>query len=166
MLDSSRRIREPIVSRNDIYNAFDSITYRKGATVLDMFEGWIGEEPFRHGVRQYLAQRGDGNATADDFLAALSAASDRPVAPAFSTFLNQNGVPQVAVKLQCTAGGAKLALSQRRLTPLGASDHTDQRWQIPVCVRYGNSATTQQSCTLLTEKSASLELKRCPAFVV
>ena len=166
MLASARRIREPIASRGDILNAFDSITYQKGATVIGMFEGWIGEEPFRRGVRSYLESRRDGNATVDDFLGALGTASQRPVAPAFATFLDQNGVPQVDVKLQCGAGGAKLALSQHRLTPLGAKNGADQRWQIPVCARYGRGTTTRQSCTLLTEVSATLELQGgCPTFV-
>ena len=166
MLASARRIREPIASRGDILNAFDSITYQKGATVIGMFEGWIGEEPFRRGVRRYLASRRDGNATVDDFLGALGAASQRPVAPAFATFLDQNGVPQVEVRLQCGAGGAKLALSQHRLTPLGAKDGADQRWQIPVCARYGTGKSTRQSCTLLAEASATLGLQGgCPTVV-
>ena len=167
MLDSARRIREPIVSRGDIFNAFDSITYQKGATVLDMFEGWIGRETFRRGVQRYLEENGDGTATADDFLRTLGAASDRPVGPAFSTFLDQNGVPRVDVALQCSAAGAKLALAQRRLVPLGAPEHADQRWQVPVCVRYGDRATWRQSCTLLAEKSATLELKgTCPKVIM
>src|SRR4029450_1461572 len=98
---SARRIREPIASRGDILNAFDSITYQKGATVIDMFEGWVGEEPFRRGVRRYLESRRDGNATSSDFLAALEPATTRPIAPAFSTFLDQNGVPRVEVSLHC-----------------------------------------------------------------
>ena len=167
MLDSARRIREPIVTRGDIFNAFDSITYQKGATVLDMFEGWIGEEQFRLGVRQYLKERSDGNATAEDFLRAVGAASKRPFAPAFSTFLDQNGVPRIEIALQCTSGGAKLALSQRRLVPLGAPEHRDQRWQIPVCVRYGDRAASRDACTLLAEKSATLALQgSCPKFVM
>jgi alanyl aminopeptidase len=167
MLDSARRIREPIVSRGDIFNAFDSITYQKGATVLDMFEGWIGKESFRRGVRRYLEERSDRTATADDFLRTLDAASDRPVGPAFSTFLDQNGVPRIDVTLQCSASDAKVSLVQRRLVPLGAPERADQRWQIPVCVRYGKRAAGQQSCTLLAEKSATLELKgACPRFVM
>ena len=98
---SARQIREPIVTRGDIFNAFDQITYQKGATVIGMFEGWIGEEPFRSGVRSYLEARRDGSATSEDFLAALTQASRLPVTPAFNTFLNQNGVPQVDVRLQC-----------------------------------------------------------------
>ena len=92
--------------------------------------------------------------------------SKLPVAQAFSTFLDQNGVPQVEVKLQCAAGGAKLALSQHRLTPLGATEGADQRWQIPVCARYGKGATTRQSCTLLAKESGTLALQGgCPTFV-
>jgi alanyl aminopeptidase len=166
-LDSARRIREPIISRGDIGNAFDTITYQKGATVIGMFEGWIGEEPFRRGVREYLQARRDGNATVGDFLDALSAASGKAVAPAFSTFLDQNGVPQVAAELKCPADGAMLTLSQKRLAPVGAALRADQRWQIPVCVRYGNGTASRQTCTLLSGASATLPLQgRCPAYVV
>jgi aminopeptidase N len=165
-LSSARKIREPIVSRGDIFNAFDSITYEKGATVIGMFEGWISEEPFQRGVRRYLESHRDGNATADDFLNALSAASGRTVAPAFSSFLDQNGVPQVDVRLRCDKRGAKLEVSQRRLSQLGATAGADQRWRIPVCMRYGTGKTSQQACALVTEKSETLSLKgACPAFV-
>ena len=36
-LTSARRIREPVTSRSDIFNAFDYITYQKGATVIGMY---------------------------------------------------------------------------------------------------------------------------------
>ena len=167
ILESARRIRQPIESRGDIRNAFDTITYQKGATVIGMFEAWLGEEPFRRGVRDYLESRRDGNATVDDFLGALTVASGKSVGPAFSTFLDQNGVPQIGVALQCSARGAALALSQTRLTPLGATPHAGQRWQIPVCVRYGAGDRSTQACTLLAEAVATLPLQGgCPAYVV
>ncbi|HZI83148.1 MAG TPA: ERAP1-like C-terminal domain-containing protein, partial [Casimicrobiaceae bacterium] len=98
---------------------------------------------------------------------ALGTASDRPVAEAFSTFLDQNGVPQVTVAMSCGAGGAKLALSQHRLAPLGAPKNAGQRWQVPVCVRYGDGAKTREACVLLSGESASLGLEGpCPKFVV
>ncbi len=53
-LASARRIREPIDDFNDITNAFDGITYQKGAGVLNMLEGFIGESAFRDGVRAHL----------------------------------------------------------------------------------------------------------------
>ncbi len=43
-LTTARRIRQPIAGNDDIANAFDGITYQKGAAVIGMFEGWVGEE--------------------------------------------------------------------------------------------------------------------------
>jgi alanyl aminopeptidase len=163
---AARRIRQPIVVRGDIFNAFDSITYEKGATVIGMFEGWVGDEPFRRGVQRYLDAHRYGSATVRDFLDALGAASGRPVAPAFATFLDQNGVPEVDVALDCSKGGARLALSQRRLPSFGATTG-NQQWQIPVCARYGNARSSRAACTLLTERQGFLDLQQaCPAFVV
>src|SRR6185295_15272879 len=39
---SARRIRQPIESMNDIQNAFDGITYTKGASIIAMFESYVG----------------------------------------------------------------------------------------------------------------------------
>ena len=165
MLVSARQIREPIVTRGDIFNAFDQITYQKGATVIGMFEGWIGEESFRSGVRSYIEARRDGSATSEDFLGSLSQASRLPVAPAFNTFLNQNGVPQVEVRLQCGARGAQLALTQHRLELIGATKAAAQQWQIPVCARYGSGASTREACKLMTDTTATIPLAGgCPAF--
>ena len=112
------RSARPIAARGDVLSAFDSITYQKGASVIAMFEGWLGEEPFRRGVRDYLASRADGSATAADFLAALADASKRPVAPAFETFLDQNGVPQVI-------GAARVRRGRRAPHPRAAAA---RRW--------------------------------------
>jgi alanyl aminopeptidase len=164
---SARRIRQPIASEGDIRNAFDSITYQKGATVIAMFERWIGEDVFRTAVRRYVDVHRDGNATADDFLRTLEATSGRPVRAAFSTFLDQPGFPVVAVSLACTAQGAELALSQRRYAPIGASSNEATRWQIPVCVTYGDRGGTAQACTLLDGPDARLALGgSCPAMVM
>ena len=40
-LMSARKIRQPIESKDDINNAFDNITYSKGAAVIGMFENWM-----------------------------------------------------------------------------------------------------------------------------
>jgi aminopeptidase N len=170
MLASARRIREPVNSRSDIFNAFDHITYEKGATVIGMFESWIGEEPFRRGVRRYLETRRDGSATSADLLNALGEASRRPVTPAFDTFLNQNGVPQVEVRLQCDKKGASLLLTQQRLTTLttARSSVVAQQWQIPFCARVASAGGTssRQVCTLMREKTERLPIGRsCPAYM-
>ncbi|MBZ4421034.1 M1 family metallopeptidase [Myxococcus sp. RHSTA-1-4] len=172
-LVNARSIRQPIESPGDINSAFDGITYGKGAAVLAMFESWVGPDAFQQGVRHYLEAHARGTATTADFFRALSAATGRDVAPAFSTFLDQPGVPRVAMELQCPAGAPpRLALEQRRYLPLGSPGMKDgdgsRPWQVPVCVRYGAGGKEGRACTVLTGASGTLvleEAKGCPDWL-
>src|SRR5260221_5780255 len=115
---SARKIRQPIESKGDIANAFDSITYYKGASVLRMYERWLGSDVFRTGLRGYFSAHADKTATAADFLAAISQAAGRDVAPAFSTFLDAPGAPELEVALACAGGPPRAHVRQRRYLPL------------------------------------------------
>ena len=92
-------------------NGFDGITYTKGAAVLQMFERYIGEVPFRDGVR--ASRRMSGNATFGDLAKAPPSATN-PNPQAFSSFIDQAGVPVVR---PCAQQGA-VSLSQSRWAPL------------------------------------------------
>ena len=166
-LVSARKIRQPIESNDDIANAFDGITYQKGAAVIQMFETWIGRDKFRKGVQLYLKQHAWGNATAGDFEAAISSAAGRNIAHAFDTFLNQAGVPEVSVALDC-AGKPRLELSQKRLLPIGSTGSTGQTWQIPVCVAYESDGVTHRQCELLSDPRSEMALasaRSCPTWL-
>ena len=169
-LISARKIRQPIESKNDISNAFDGISYGKGSAVLSMFESWMGEEKFRTGVQAYLKKHAFGNATSDDFLSALGSVGGPQIGPAFSTFLDQAGVPLVTAELHCQAGvPARLALSQKRFLPFGSKGSAAQTWKVPVCVKYGAIGPEARACTLLTSESADLTLgtaPSCPGWVL
>jgi alanyl aminopeptidase len=167
-LVSARKVRQEILSKDDINNAFDSITYEKGASVIGMFENWMGPEEFRKGVQSYLKQYAFRATTAGEFLDSLSSTSQRNVTKAFSTFLNQAGVPVVSVALECNAGKAALKLQQSRFLPLGSKGDEKQMWNIPLCVRYGTGTTGQSQCMLMTQPAETVELtgaKGCPAWV-
>src|SRR5258706_15919752 len=56
---------------------FDGITYAKGASVIKQLVAYVGIDPFRTGLRAYFQQHQWGNATFDDLLSALEAASGR-----------------------------------------------------------------------------------------
>lgn len=166
-LVSARKIRQEIKTKDDISNAFDDITYNKGAAVIGMFENWMGPEEFRKGVHNYLLQYSFKNATAPEFLDAVSS-SGKDITKPFDTFLNQAGVPLVSVKLDCDHGSPSLHLEQKRYLPLGSKGSADQIWGVPVCVRYENGGTGQQACTLLDQPAADFGLKQakgCPAWV-
>jgi aminopeptidase N len=188
---SARQVRQPIQSDHDIRNAFDSITYTKGAALLAMFERYLGREAFRGGLQLYLQRHRFGSGTSHDLLAALEERSGKPVAAAFSTFLDQPGVPVVSARLDCTPGSApRLHLSQRRYVPLGSSIDPEARWQVPVCLRYGPQAgkpaavsgamsaavakspdkavdPSPEQCTLLEAPEADVTLggTECPRWV-
>jgi len=168
-LISARKIRQPILSKDDINNAFDDITYQKGATVIGMFENWMGPEEFRKGVQSYLIRYSYRATTAGEFLDSLSSSSKRNVTAAFSTFLNQAGVPIVSVALDCNGGGKPaLKVEQQRFLPLGSKGSADQTWQIPLCVRYGTGVAGLSQCTLVTQPSQTVTLdgaQSCPAWV-
>jgi alanyl aminopeptidase len=169
-LVSARKIRQPILSRDDIENAFDNVSYGKGAAVIAMFESWVGPDVFRKGVRRYLTKHSFSNATAADFLAALSAEAGRDIGPAFSSFLDQAGVPLVTVEMRCAKGALPvLSLTQRRFLPMGSTGSSSQLWQVPVCVRWGGASGEQRSCTLMTAAAAELPLGKdmgCPSWVL
>lgn len=163
---TARRIRQPIESNDDIYDAFDGITYGKGAAVTRMFEKYIGEEKFRKGVQKYLREHEFGTATAKDFLAAISAEAGQDISSAYSTFLDQPGVPMVNVELTCGAK-PKLVFAQSRYLPEGAEKTNESpRWQIPVCVRWGAGKKTENKCLKMESQQAEMELSSCPDWVV
>jgi cytosol alanyl aminopeptidase len=166
-LVTARQIRQPIEAKDDIANAFDGITYEKGAAVIRMFEVWTGERQFRAGVTAYLKRYAFRNATANDFLDSIATASKPQLARAFKTFLEQPGIPEVSVELKCT-GQPRVALGQKRYFPLGSTGSQGTQWQVPVCVRYQAGDSPATECFLLDKPSAEFPLKSassCPAGI-
>ena len=165
-LATARRIRQPIVTEDDVLGAFDGITYGKGAAILRMFAAHVGAERFQRGVRAYLAAHAHGNATAADFLAAIAGvAPELDVPAAMSTFLDQAGAPRVATTITCDGGRGAVALAQRRYLPTGAGATTaTPRWSIPVCVLAGVGGTVERACAVMTEETATVPLTGCPTW--
>jgi alanyl aminopeptidase len=167
---SARRVRQPIRNAGDIFQAFDGITYQKGANILAMFERAIGPDKFRDGVRAYLAAHRFGNATSADFVAAISEVAGHDVAPAFSSFLDQAGAPVVRTELRCPPGlPPTLVLGQRRYVLPGSPAPPEATpWRMPVCVAFDQGGGRRgEACTELTSASTELplETKTCPAWV-
>jgi alanyl aminopeptidase len=168
-LVSARQIRQPIASADDILNAFDGITYNKGASVLAMFEAYVGREVFQRGVREYLKARAGGNATSTDFVSAIATAAGNPkLGAAFATFLEQPGTPEITATISCTAA-PRVELTQRRyLLPGSPSPKVTTPWILPVCVAYDRAGKRAEACTLLDAPSGAvtLDTRTCPRWVM
>ncbi len=168
-LVSARQIRQPIVRQDDIFTAFDRITYDKGASVLNMFESYLGAETFQRGIRDHLAARAWGNATSSDFVAAISRAAGKDVGPAFATFLEQAGTPEITATTTCDGGKSSVALAQQRYLPPGAATPPATKpWIVPVCVAYDKAGKRAEACTLLDQPTGAIALDTatCPRWVM
>ncbi len=150
---SARKIRQPITDQGDIENAFDGITYQKGAAVLRMFEEWVGEDVYRGAMRDYLAKHLFGSGSSDDLIATIAKVSGKgdPLATAMRSFLDQPGIPLVHTELKCDAGKATLALSQTRYLPFGVMSNDNLQWNVPVCARFGRKGKSSKQCFLLDQ---------------
>jgi alanyl aminopeptidase len=164
---SARRVRQPVETTHDVANAFDGITYQKGAGVLAMFEQYLGPEVFRRGVSDYLRSRAFGVGDSDDLFAALGAAAGRDVGPAIGSFVDQPGVPRVRAELRCEQGQATVALSQARYLPAGSEATRERLWRVPVCVRHGRRGKSAEHCTDLSTARGELQLPGpCPRWIM
>jgi len=168
-LVSARQIRQPITQPGDILNAFDGITYNKGASVLNMFEGYLGHDRFLAGVRAYIKQHAFGNATSTEFASAISKAAGQDVGAAFATFLEQPGAPEITATLVCDGQAPRVALSQARYVPPGApAPPTGKPWLVPVCVVFERGGKRAETCSLLSAQTGSIALdtRSCPRWMM
>jgi cytosol alanyl aminopeptidase len=137
----------------DIYNRF---VYDKGAAVLLMLEGWLGEDKMRDGVRAYLNDHRYKNAAMPDLAAELKSASGVDPSAVMHSFLDSPGLPRVSVQVEC-APSPRLRIRQTGSSPMPAA--------IPVCYR---GAGLAQSCSVLDGPSRDVDLPKgsaCPTWI-
>ncbi len=169
-LASARVIHQPIVHEGDIGAAFDGITYAKGASILTMFEGWMGAELFQKGIQHYLGNNQWKAATAQTFLEAMDQGTGKSVSEQFVTFIDQPGTPLLRFDLVCDGKAApQLTVEQERYLPLGSTANANEKYRVPVCVRYPTANGPHRQCSIVTEASQVIALEKsesCPEWIV
>lgn len=166
-LVSARRIRQPVATVHDISNAFDSITYSKGASVLAMLEHHLGSEVFQRGIRRYLHDHARGNATTADLVRALDHESQGAIGPMLDAFTLAPGIPTLTVEPSCE-GTPSLRVTQHRYRPIGSTAE-DAAWTVPFCARLGTaSGAPREVCRVLpaSNEPTTIELEACPTWVL
>lgn len=161
---TSRVIREPVDTLDNLLQSADVLTYRKGGAVLSMFELWMGEETFRKGVLDYIDANQWDNATAEDLWSALSKASGKDISAAMGTFLDQAGIPLVELKL---LPEGRIELTQRRFLNFGAQAPAPQLWQIPVTLKYPVEGGVEMYSLMLSQarQTVSLPGEQTPEWI-
>ncbi|HEU0037208.1 MAG TPA: M1 family metallopeptidase [Kofleriaceae bacterium] len=168
---SASPIRRSVTTAQDIQASFDNdITYAKGATVFRMFEAWVGDAKWQAFIRDYLRAHAWGNASASDFLGKAKAHLGPDVEAGLRSFLEQPGVPRIAIEPVCEAGKlAKLRVHQQRALPATVKDPEPKTWRVPVCARFGTQTASAQACVQLDGADGELPVEgvqACPTWIL
>jgi aminopeptidase N len=121
-------IQQPVATEAEANSAFDDITYKKGQSFLRMLESFLGGDPFRGGIRHYIAAHMYSNTTTADLWNALSKASGKPVGEIAAGWTEQPGFPVVKLKRE---QGRNVSLTQERFT-VNFATARPLEWKIPL----------------------------------
>jgi puromycin-sensitive aminopeptidase len=158
-LASTHPISVEAKSAEEASQRFDAISYTKGAAVLRMIEGYLGEETFREGVRIYLRGHAEANASADDFWRALDEASGQDVTAIANAWIKEPGHPLVEITARQTEGGLELELTQVRYFSDSNAKPTDQVWPVPMVLKYGTADGIREHRFVLRHECETLRLE-------
>ena len=96
-LSTSHPISNDVKKATEVNEIFDAITYSKGACVIRMLADFLGEIPFRDGLRKYLNKYQYTNAKTSDLWDCLSEVSGKNVSDMMDSWINTVGFPLVNV---------------------------------------------------------------------
>jgi len=141
---SSHPIRQPAPDVATAAAGFDAITYSKGASVLKQLVAWVGEDAFVEALRSYFRKHAWGNASLDDLMAEVAAASGRDTAAWTRGWLG-------------TAGTDVLALEDGVLTATGPDGAAPRphRLDVGAYVRDGDGLALREVLAVETEGPAT-----------
>ncbi|HZX43120.1 MAG TPA: M1 family metallopeptidase, partial [Myxococcaceae bacterium] len=153
-LRSTHPIRGTVANAAEATESFDAITYEKGGAVLRMIEGFLGEEAFRSGIRDYMRKHARANAVADDLWGALAKASKAPVVEVANTWIRQGGYPVVSVTLD----GNRARFSQERFFSEPGL-RGNETWPVPLVLVWGDDQGRQTRTFLMEKQTAEVTLE-------
>ena len=159
-LSSTHPISFDVANAKQAAERFDVITYWKGAAVVRMIENFLGADVFRQGVRAYLQQYRESNATADDFWRALETASGRELAGLASAWIRQAGHPVLQLRTRFTHDGVEIEGEQRRFFADPAQHETGDGtlWPVPVVWKYRTARGIEEQRILWEGRRTSVHL--------
>ncbi|OWR40682.1 hypothetical protein KGM_208533 [Danaus plexippus plexippus] len=161
---SSHPIVQTVETPDEITAIFDSISYNKGASVLRMLEGFIGEENFRLGVSDYLKKYKYGNTITQDLLSSLEPyfRKDNPTLSLtyiMDTWTRQMGYPLISIK-SGDKPNTYIIRQERFLIDPEAKDPEpskyNYRWLIPIT--YTSDKGRNDNITWFPDNSDSIQL--------
>ncbi|KAK9099439.1 hypothetical protein Syun_026484 [Stephania yunnanensis] len=149
-LAESHPIEVEIGHAREINEIFDAISYRKGASIIQMLQSYLGAECFQRSLASYIRRYASLNAKTEDLWAVLEEESGEPVNMLMNSWTKQKGYPLVSVTMK----DHKLELEQSQFLSSGAEG--DGEWIVPLTLFCGSYDTRKNF--LLQKKKADLDI--------
>lgn len=154
---SSHSIQMPIETLDDINQAGDSITYKKGCALVVMLFDFLGKDAFFSGLKQYIRSHAWANANAADLWQCFNSVSGLDVGGIMHCWVTRSGFPIVEVEELETN---KLRLTQKRFLPTGES-RNDEPYLIPLTI-----ATSKETIkTVFKDSTTEISIPEGPYFI-
>jgi puromycin-sensitive aminopeptidase len=142
----------PVRATDGGHALFDAIVYTKGAALLRMLAGWIGDDAVQAALRHLVAAGAYDNISADDWWTALDEVAREPIAGTVRNWFEERGHPVVEVAAsECREGRRTFHLRRAYERP---------GWTVPVTLRWPGGERR-----LLLGDEASVEVDGCPAWI-
>ncbi len=154
-LNHTHPIEVDVYHPDEIGEAFDTVSYSKGASIIRMLAGYLGERQFRDGLRCYLKKHSYSNTSTTHLWSAFERISGRPIAAIMKNWTKQSGYPLISVSEK----GETLYLKQERFFLSSVSQsHSRGKiiWSVPITFRTENGGKER---ILMTKKTVSLPKK-------
>ncbi|XP_067128251.1 aminopeptidase N-like [Centruroides vittatus] len=156
-LKTSHPISVPVNNPDEITEIFDSISYKKGASVIRMMNYFLGDDTFRRGLTNYLRNKSYDSAVQDDLWKFLTDAQNVPkeekveVKSVMDSWTLQTGYPVVTLTRDYNAATA--TVTQTRFL-LNATDSAERYfWEIPVTYTEGSDPNWSTETKLWLHKN-------------
>jgi aminopeptidase N len=136
-LENTHPIQTAINHPDEIRTIFDTISYSKGGSSIQMLAHYLGRDAFRDGLRHYLKQHAHGNTDTVDLWDALEIVSKKPVKDFMQAWTSNTGFPLLRVNID----GENVSLQQEQflVNPLVRTEAgVETLW--PIALRAGENA--------------------------
>ena len=151
-------VEEPVVDSarsgtRDLMALLNANQYQKGAWVLHMLRGLVGDSAFFAGTRDYYASHLHGVALTEDFRAAMERAAGRDLGWFFEQWLYRPGYPVLRVNSAWDAPAGVFRVTLTQVQP--------RRWptyRLPLTLLFETDAGEVRRSVELTGRSESFSL--------
>ncbi len=116
---------------DEIGEIFDEVSYSKGASIIRMLAGYLGEENFQNGLRYYLKKHSYKNTETIHLWQAFEKISGKKVAKMMRNWTSKPGYPVITANIV----KGKINFSQKRFfsSSISAQKSKDKtKWEIPI----------------------------------